>query len=349
MEHDNSYKLLFSHLEIVTDLLQGFVHEPWVKHLDFSTLEKLPTHCVSDDLRDREDDVIWKVKCKDQWLYVYLLIEFQSSVDYFMAVRLMTYIGLLYQDLIKQQKLGKKHKLPPVFPIVLYNGEDRWTAATELSTLIEDLPEKFTKYKPSLSYLVLDEGRYKKEELDPLKNLVAAIFRLENCKSREDVVKVLDDLIAWLHAPEQNSLRRAFNIWIQRVLMKSGKIRKTNSNNHHQPLDLNEVRTMLSETISGWFDEVEQKALKQGMNKGLQKGLQKGRIEKEQEMLDKQRQMFRNMIDKRFNSSVAEEAAILLEKIKTPEAFMQISNWFIECETSEKLLDGIRSLLAQKH
>jgi len=61
--------------------------------------------------------VIWRVKCQNQWLYVYLLIEFQSRIDYFMAVRIVTYIGLLYQDLIKQHKLGKKDKLPPVFPL----------------------------------------------------------------------------------------------------------------------------------------------------------------------------------------------------------------------------------------
>jgi len=44
---------------------------------------------------------LWRVRCRDEWIYVYILIEFQSTVDRFMAVRLMTYIGLLYQDLIR--------------------------------------------------------------------------------------------------------------------------------------------------------------------------------------------------------------------------------------------------------
>ena len=38
--HDHSYKLLFSHPEMVRDLLTGFVKEAWVEQLDFSTLEK---------------------------------------------------------------------------------------------------------------------------------------------------------------------------------------------------------------------------------------------------------------------------------------------------------------------
>ena len=41
MEHDNSYKLLFSHPEMVADLLRGFVREEWVDRLDFQTLERV--------------------------------------------------------------------------------------------------------------------------------------------------------------------------------------------------------------------------------------------------------------------------------------------------------------------
>jgi hypothetical protein len=40
MDHDQSYKLLFSHAELVADLLRGFVCEDWVKTLDFISLEK---------------------------------------------------------------------------------------------------------------------------------------------------------------------------------------------------------------------------------------------------------------------------------------------------------------------
>ena len=34
-DHDHSYKLLFSHAEMVRDLIKGFVHEEWVEQLDF--------------------------------------------------------------------------------------------------------------------------------------------------------------------------------------------------------------------------------------------------------------------------------------------------------------------------
>lgn len=58
----------------------------------------------------------------DDWLCLYILIEFQSKVDPWMAVRMMSYVGLLYQDLIKAKQVLPQHKLPSVLPIVLYNG-----------------------------------------------------------------------------------------------------------------------------------------------------------------------------------------------------------------------------------
>ena len=132
MDHDHSYKALFSHSEMVADLLRGFVREEWVNELDFSTLEKDNGSYITDDLRERCDDIIWRVRWGKDWLYDYLLIEFQSSVDWFMAVYVMTYVGLLYQDLIRSEAIGAGKRLPPVLPIVLYNGNTRWRAPVDI-------------------------------------------------------------------------------------------------------------------------------------------------------------------------------------------------------------------------
>ena len=132
--------MLFSHPEMVRDLIIGFVREEWVTELDFDSLECLSSEHVADDYRKRHDDVIWRVKFVDEWLYVYILLEFQSSIDKFMAVRVMTYLGLLYQDIIKKKQLTKNGRLPPVLPIVLYNGDRRWNAAIDVRDLIENIP-----------------------------------------------------------------------------------------------------------------------------------------------------------------------------------------------------------------
>jgi predicted transposase YdaD len=153
-DHDHSYKNLFSYPQMVEDLLRGFVREEWVQHLDFSTLERVGSSYVTEDLREREDDTIWRLRWGEEWLYVYLLLEFQSTIDRFMAVRVMVYLGLLYQDLIKTKQLTRTGRLPPVLPVVLYNGKPRWTAAEEIAELIEAVPGELGHYRPRLRYSV---------------------------------------------------------------------------------------------------------------------------------------------------------------------------------------------------
>ncbi len=274
-EHDNSYKHLFSHVSMIEDLLKGFVKEAWVEELDFATLEKVNGSYVSDDLRGRSDDIVWRVRWGEDWLYVYLLLEFQSSNDPWMAVRIMTYLGLLYQDLIESKQFavhsrGAK-KLPPVLPIVLYNGDPAWTAATDVSELIQVIPGGLAKYRPSLQYLMLSEREYQDEELKPLENLVAALFRLENSRSPQRLLEVVTGLLEWLSGPEQDTLRRAFTVWFRRVLFPA------RFDDGEQPVleELIEVKTMLAERVKEWNQE----SMERGIQKGMQKGMQKGAVQ----------------------------------------------------------------------
>ncbi|ALG66783.1 Rpn family recombination-promoting nuclease/putative transposase [Beggiatoa leptomitoformis] len=270
-DHDPSYKRFFSHPEMVKDLLQGFVHETWVAELDFTTLEKVSGQFISDDLRSRDNDVIWRIRWQNKWLYVYILLEFQSSVDNYMAIRLMVYIGLLYQDLIKAGLTTDK--LPPVLPIVLYNGNRRWTAPVNVQDLIE--PSPLQNYQPQLHYLLIDEGAYSTTELSRLHNLVAALFRIEKARNKEEVIAVLEALLQWLKEPEQMGIRQAFAVWLNRVYLP-----------HHLPntelpklIDLQEINVMLAERVAIWYEEGVQKGMQAGMQEGLLKGIQQGREE----------------------------------------------------------------------
>ncbi len=267
-EHDHGYKLLFSHPEVVADLLRGHVREPWVARLDLSTLERVDGSYVSDDLREREDDIVWRVRWGDGWVYVYLLLEFQATVDRYMAVRILTYLGLLYQDLIRAGETTPDGLLPPVLPLVLYNGEPRWTAPTEIADLIHPVPGGLEVYKPQLRYLLLDEGRLADAELPETRDLAAAVFRFEASRAWEDVQAVLRRLLAWLHAPEQRDLRRSFAVWLGRVVLPG----LTGENREPAVNDLYEVDTMLAERIERWKREYQEQGYHEGMQQGMQQG-----------------------------------------------------------------------------
>ena len=272
MDHDSGYRQLFSHPQMVIDLLHGYVEEPWVAHLDFSTLEKVPGSFVADNLRDRENDLIWRLRVQGEWLYVYLLLEFQSSVDPLMAVRLMTYVGLLYQDLDRRKALSPRGALPPVVPIVLYNGGATWTAPTQVADLILPAPAGLDTYRPRFHYLLIDESRYAGPAAPATNNLVAALFGLENSRTPDDLRAVVAKLIAWLGAPEQATLHRAFANWIQRVLLPARLPGVTLD----AIADLKGLENMLAERVKEWTREWERQGLEKGMQQGLQQGLLQG-------------------------------------------------------------------------
>jgi predicted transposase/invertase (TIGR01784 family) len=265
-EHDTSYKLLFSAPELVRDLVLGFIPDEWLHSLDYSTLEKMPGSYVTDDLRNRADDVVWRVRADGQWVYLYILIEFQSTVDPFMAVRIMTYVGLLYQDLIRQKDILPGRKLPPVLPIVLYNGDAKWTAATDMAALIPRVPGLVSKYLPKLEYLLIDESQYSEADLSKLQNLVAAVIRFERPETPAALMNLIDLLNDWLAGNPE--LKRTFAIWIRAVLLRQSK--------HTLVLpkvqDLKELKMTLAKRFDAWAQQYEQKGLEKGLEEGIEKG-----------------------------------------------------------------------------
>ena len=62
---------------MVRDLLDSIAARGWSAALDLDTLTALPARYVGHD-----GDLVWRVRFRDdRWLYLVLLLEFQSDVD----------------------------------------------------------------------------------------------------------------------------------------------------------------------------------------------------------------------------------------------------------------------------
>jgi len=267
--HDPGYKLLFSHSSMVEALLRGFLPEDWTDRLNFSTLEKVSSSFVSADLRERHSDVIWRLRLRgdgDRWLYLYLLLEFQSTSDFFMGVRLLTYTGLLLEDIIRREKLKPGDRLPAVLPLVLHNGKGRWRAPLRLETLFAAVPKPLKRYLPRLTYLLLDERRLDLDRTELEGNEAAALFRVETNETAEALPDLYQDLNAVL-PPEDSELRRAVHRWFLAVAHRAfpGAIIP-------EGVNLAEA-SMLEETLIKWRDE------------GIQDARREGQLEARRDML----------------------------------------------------------------
>ena len=157
-----------------------------------------------------------------------------------------------------------------MFPIVIYNGGKAWKAPQEVAALFAPMPEGLKYYRPQHRHFLLDESRVSGEELDKSKGLVAQLLRLERAQEPEQVRQIVRELIARLHGPEYLSLRRAFTVWLGRVVLKRSGI--TEEIPEFQ--DLREVDAMLEERAAQWKNEYITLGRKEGEAKGLGRGVQ---------------------------------------------------------------------------
>jgi predicted transposase YdaD len=113
MQNDASYKRLYAHAELVADLLRSCVREAWIRQLDFNTLERVPGSHVDQKLQQRHSDVIWRLRLahSERWVYVYLLLEFQSKPDHWMPIRMLNYVALFYDHLLRTKALKAREPI----------------------------------------------------------------------------------------------------------------------------------------------------------------------------------------------------------------------------------------------
>ena len=303
---------------MVRDLLHGFAARDWSGALDFASLTSLPASYVSRDLRQRHGDLVWRVRFHDeQWLYLVLLLEFQATVDHAMAVRMLAYTALLYQKLIGEGVLREHDALPPVLPIVIYNGRRRWSAAANVSELIASGGAALARYQPSQRYFLLDEGRVGDADLPP-SNFVSALIELETNRDRGRLPQLLGSLIELLRKQGDMELTQAFRVWVAQVLLPR-RFRSAESGSLPR---LEEVRTMLAEQVREWTEE--------WVEEGREQGIAQGRAE--------ERSLLCRQAERKFDAATARRLAAALAVVADSDRLAQVGDWIIECGTAADLL-----------
>ena len=201
--------------------------------------------------------------------------------------------------------------LPPVFPLVLYNGPETWNARQEIAELIVPPSSVLAKYRPSLRYFLVDEGRTPKEKLQG-DSPAAHLLRMECSDAPEDLRKAITSFRETYSGRQYLSLRRALTVWIRRVLL--GRLIP------QEPLpelnDLEEVEAMLAERVTEWTQKWKME--------GETKGRMEGRMEGRNAILSRQ-------LTKRFGYNILDIRMQERLRNATPE---QLDRW------AERILDA---------
>jgi predicted transposase/invertase (TIGR01784 family) len=279
-QHDKGYKFLLSSKRVFIELLRSFVKQEWVNDVDEANVVKVDKSFVLQDFADKEADLVYRVKLKDKEVIFYILMELQSTVDYQIPYRLLLYMVEIWRSILKdvpKKEFRKKDfELPVIVPIVLYNGDHKWTAKTSYKETLNSY-ETFGEYAVDFKYILIDVNRYTKEELLKLENLIASVFLLEQKVEFEEIMKRLKELSEILNNLDKDEIL-LFKAWFKKILL--ARLPEEERENIERIIDENkEVNIMISnleKTILQEMKEREKRGIEKGIKKGIEKGIEKG-------------------------------------------------------------------------
>lgn len=227
--HDKSYKNLYSKKEIAIDLLRNFVNKDFTKGLKAEDLTLVNKSYISSDYEESESDIVYKAKIGDAEAIFYILIEFQSRVDYRMPLRLLFYMCEILREFSKNENHDKNDrniKIPAVIPIVLYNGKEVWDVPTELRNMFYNY-EKFDSGVLNFTYDIFDVNNgFTKEELVNSKNVTAAIFLLDQKITPQEFLERIKAIALFFDGLSNEELK-AIKHWIRNTTEERLAIKAT--------------------------------------------------------------------------------------------------------------------------
>ena len=273
-KHDPFVRKCLTDLSVAKEFLQNYLPATIKDKCDFSKLSIAPGSYIEDDLKTHASDVVYKIDLKDDagCLYIYGLIEHQSS-----AIKLMQYRILRYQMAIIQKHMEehKGEELPLVMPIVFYNGTDTpYPYSTELSDLFAD-KELFKQ---------IGLGNFK---------LVDLTISEDSEISQHKKLAFLEIIVKHIHDKNLDAIIKAFQIaelyQINPALIQ-GAIYYILSGREREEIarlvaELKQNMPKYGEDIMSYAEELRLEGIQLGEQKGRQEGRQEAQLEIAKEFL----------------------------------------------------------------
>lgn len=182
-----------------------------------------------------ESDTIKKVYIRredgtlEREVYVISLIEHKSDIDYDVAMQLLRYMTVIWQEYKKNRNKENKDaskrknfRYPLIIPIVYYEGSKKWTADLHLKDQI-DFAEGMEKYIPDFAYQIVSVNQYTNEELSKKCDEMALVMLINKIQTPEDYEKfrnISEELIDSIYGNAPEEIKEIYKNVIWSLLMK---------------------------------------------------------------------------------------------------------------------------------
>ena len=294
MRPDPTYKTIFGHAFMVEELMRWLVADlrgarELVDALDFSRLQRMHEQSVSSGaaaLRGYANDMVWQAPFRgrdddgdgEAWPYLVMMLEFQSEVDFRMALRIRNYVDNFHMERWRGRRSGSGDRLAPVLPVVLYTGESRWTAAVRVIDLVtpgasgsgaSDLMWRSAPVFAGDGYVLLDAHRVRAEDLRH-DNAAALLVGLEGLE-----LETAEELFRAFHrrvnVPELEELRRVMLEWASRQARRRLGVELGDMVELNRLRDPDEIDAHYGTRVHAWKEEYRAAGRVEGLRESLRR------------------------------------------------------------------------------
>ena len=317
--YDAMFKRLFNETRMAADLLQAIAPARFLAAVDLGTLCQAGGEFADDRQRSSRADRIWRVKSRSggDWIYLFVLIEFQSRVDPMMARRFLNYVLRAREQAEGERREDGLHfSLPPVVPVVIYSGDAEWSAPKDYLELIEGKDEWLLEYQTRQRYDVIelrhaDAGDY------PDGNAIGALCALSNPGSAEPGAK-LGAMLRSAMGPEHKGLRDAVIGLALAVAEHSSGFPQKNLE------ELKRIEAMQDhEEVASVFERSFDRAFDKVRTEG---------------QIDGKRETLRRLAAKKFGSSRRAALSELIAGFRTADQLEGALEFLLDCEDADEFV-----------
>ena len=153
---------------------------------------------------------------------------------------------------------------------------------------------------------------------------------LEQSRSPEDVLRVVEALQGWLRARTAVGLQRAFADWVRQMAERLAPAGAAVP----PARTLEDAKMTLVERVGEWPKQW----LREGRERGLEEGIEQGRKQGREQGVEQQRALLCRMAAARFGASTAARLATILAPIANPARLAEVGDWLVRCDTGGEFL-----------
>ncbi|HSP79917.1 MAG TPA: Rpn family recombination-promoting nuclease/putative transposase [Myxococcaceae bacterium] len=275
----------FEHPQRAEAELRAVLPPAVVAEVDWSTLRRESSSVVDRELRETESDLLFSARLRGgRAVLLYVLLEHQSSVDAWMAWRMLRYVVRQLEHW--RQRHPESQRLPVIIPLVLYHGEEGgWTAPRRVEELF-DVPEPHESWcalLPRFEYLLDDLTAEQAEALmsragPPVVRLALLALRYGRSEELAEQLPRWTALFTELWA-EPGGQQELFTLI--RYLLRVGDetTHAATAGVLNSVMDARRAEALMRSFGDELIERGRQQGLAQGLEKGEARGLARGRAE----------------------------------------------------------------------